>query len=361
MLSSVSITMADESGRIVSAYPSSFQGGVATTVIVTVQNTGDSDDMIIECASKPLGWTVLPSSREISMSPGSYYSAQFSVIAPVSGGSGIIVWKLYAEGNFFDELLDTYNQNVTATPGQDLFVEDIGLTPTQVYLGPTTFQRTVRVKNIGSASSGPCHLRIQTSGVLSEIKTVSIPSLSPGQSYTYEDQLQATFLFPSNYSVSIIAQIDCYDEVHELNENNNIREESFPIVISGIRVLEPNGGEELPVDSNSVVQWQTYGTIPTVNLEVSIDGGTTWEILESELTNTGQYEWTVTEYWASPTCLLRVLDASNTSIYDESDSTFQIFVCTLKYDLDGNCIVDFKDFALLISEWLKSGNPYNEI
>ena len=481
MFSLGSVTLAAESGRIISVSPSSFQGGVATTVTVTVQNTGDSDDMIIECDSKPSGWTVSPSSFNPYMPSGGYYNAHFTVTAPVSGGSGIIVWKLYADGIFFDVLLDTYNQNVTATSSlSDLIVEDISLMPTQVYPGNTTFERTVRVKNNGVSTSGPCHLRIQTSGfgVLSDTKTVPIPLLSPGQSYPYQDQLQANFPSIGNYALSIFAEADCYDEVvesnennntrqetfiinvgpeplpdltitdisvgksellpgellpisiitrnlgsvsapsctlmvriyvdgslisqtptphpplnpgvsynfsknitlptlspgshtiriyahidyynevEESNENNNIRDESFPIVIVGIQVLKPNGGEELPVDSNSIVQWQTYGTIPTVNLDVSIDGGATWEILESDLANTGQYEWIVTEYWISPTCLLRISDASNSSLNDESDGTFQIFVCTLRYDLDGNCFIDFKDMALLASEWLQSGNPY---
>jgi subtilase family serine protease len=362
----------------------------------------------------------------------------------------------------------------------DLFVEYISLTPTQVYPGTTTFQRTVRVRNIGQSQSEQCSLRIQEDGPFSGLDIISIPSLSPSEPYTYQDFIYGTFsnlgtysvpvwaivdfdnevvesnednntgqeifvinvvpeplpdlvisdcfpvvvellpgepldfgipvsnqgqvpagqntlrydvyvdnihyfasfdrtcpplnpgqcytfsetvilptLSPGNHTVRIYVQADYYDVVAESNENNNSAQITIPIVIKGLHLQSPNGSEELVVDSNSLVQWQTYGTIPTVNLDVSIDGGTTWEALESGLDNTNQYEWYVTEYWASPTCLLRVSDASNVSIFDESESTFQTFVCTLNYDLDGDCFVDLADIALLATEWLKSGNPYN--
>lgn len=156
----------------------------------------------------------------------------------------------------------------------------------------------------------------------------------------------------------MFAEVDCYHQLTESNESNNTRYESYQIAVVGFKVIRPNGGEEMPVDSNSVVEWQTYGSIPTVNLDVSLDNGATWNVLQSGLSNVGQYEWTVTENWVSPTCLIRVLDASNASISDVSDGAFQIFVCTLLYDLDGDCHVNLSDLALLATEWLKSGNPY---
>ena len=112
------------------------------------------------------------------------------------------------------------------------------------------------------------------------------------------------------------------------------------------------------MDSNFLVEWQTYGIISAVNLDVSIDAGANWESLESNIPNTGQYKWRVTEYWTSPNCFLRITNSSDASIYDECEGAFQIFVCTLKYDLDGNCFVDLADIALLATEWLQSGNPY---
>ena len=177
--------------------------------------------------------------------------------------------------------------------------------------------------------------------------------------YVISDNLSITSFLSGNHILRIYAIIDYYDDVTESNENNNTRDESFPITLHTIKMLSPNGGEELSVDGSFLVEWETSGSISTVNLDFSIDNGQTWESLATDITNTGQYNWVITDYWISQTCLMQISDTANASVYDESDNTFQVFVCTLNYDLDGNCFIDLNDLALLSSEWFQSGNPYN--
>jgi hypothetical protein len=113
-------SVAAESGEIVSVSPSSFISGEATTVTVWVHNTGDSDDMLIDCASKPSGWTVDPGSRNPYMNHDSYYDALFKVTAPTAptaGGSGTIKWEFRANDGLSNDPLHTWDQSVSFAIG----------------------------------------------------------------------------------------------------------------------------------------------------------------------------------------------------------------------------------------------------
>jgi len=145
--------LAAESGRFVSVSPSTFTGGQATTVTVRVQNTGDSDDMIIECDSKPSGWTVSPTYWNPYMASGSYYNALFTVTPPVLGGSGTIVWKFYDDDITSNDLLATYNQSVSATAARpDLSASIDALS--EPWRWGTAVSASLSVTNQGTAASG---------------------------------------------------------------------------------------------------------------------------------------------------------------------------------------------------------------
>ncbi len=133
------------------------------------------------------------------------------------------------------------------------------------------------------------------------------------------------------------------------------------LIIEGeIRLTSPNSNEVLQTDSTHTIEWtdfRTGGCSRSYNLEYSTDNGLNWTSVDS-VTDTCSYDWLLPEI-DSNDCLVRVLDAGDTGIYDTSDEPFTIYHCTLSYDLTGNCLVDFDDFALLVSEWLQCGNPFD--
>ena len=63
----------------------------------------------------------------------------------------------------------------------------------------------------------------------------------------------------------------------------------------------------------------------------------------------------------STQCLVRIADVHDAGISDVSDETFTIFECRkqLAADLNGDCYVDFLDFAIFVSDWLNCGNPFD--
>ena len=90
-----------------------------------------------------------------------------------------------------------------------------------------------------------------------------------------------------------------------------------------LAVASPNGGEVWPVGSSQEIAWTASG-VANVKIELSRDGGATWEdIVASTAAAAGTYPWTVTGP-ASANCVVRVSDATDGSPSDDSDAAFTI-------------------------------------
>jgi hypothetical protein len=97
----------------------------------------------------------------------------------------------------------------------------------------------------------------------------------------------------------------------------------FAIIDLALRVTAPNGGETWVTGSVQNIQWQTTGTIPTVNIDYSTDAGTTWNSVAAGYSNSGSYAWTVPAE-TSNTCRIRVKSGPSITYSDQSDANFTI-------------------------------------
>jgi hypothetical protein len=100
----------------------------------------------------------------------------------------------------------------------------------------------------------------------------------------------------------------------------------FSIVPSpGFRVISPNGGERLTVDTLYDITW-SFSQVEeeSVIIEYSIDNGATWSMIGSASADSGSYSWTVPDD-PSENCLVRIRagDADDAPT-DVSDSVFSI-------------------------------------
>ncbi|NPV12108.1 MAG: T9SS type A sorting domain-containing protein [Ignavibacteria bacterium] len=111
-----------------------------------------------------------------------------------------------------------------------------------------------------------------------------------------------------------------------------------------VHVVQPNGGENWPVGSTQNIIWDAQ-LISNVKLEYTTDNGATWiniatvpaaKVKKVKLDgyspkdpngviegNLGVYAWTIPNT-PSTQCKVRVSDASNPAVYDESDNVFTI-------------------------------------
>lgn len=90
-----------------------------------------------------------------------------------------------------------------------------------------------------------------------------------------------------------------------------------------VRVLTPEGGENLAAGNTVSISWQIQGEMDRVNIELSIDGGATWMQLSQQRAADGAWVWEVPSV-NSDDCLIRVSSTQDAEIFDTSDSVFRI-------------------------------------
>ncbi len=102
------------------------------------------------------------------------------------------------------------------------------------------------------------------------------------------------------------------DDVHSLPQNT-----------SRISVLAPNGNESYAIGSVQLIQWVSVNSSSTVKIELSRDGGNTFELLFDNEPSTGAVNWTVTgpETFQA---IIRVTSDDDPNLLDASDYPFTI-------------------------------------
>ncbi len=92
-----------------------------------------------------------------------------------------------------------------------------------------------------------------------------------------------------------------------------------------ITVTSPNGGEVLPGCTQYTVTWTTSGSVSNFfNVDFSINGGVTWSAVATNFQALGRtFSWTVPNV-NTTNALVRVMDAQNTVVRDQSNSPFSI-------------------------------------
>ncbi len=102
------------------------------------------------------------------------------------------------------------------------------------------------------------------------------------------------------------------DEVSSLDANEKY-----------ITILTPNGNDVLDIGSLISVTWNSFGFSGGIKIELSRDGGSTFELIADNQPNVGFYNWTVT----GPTtfeALVKVSSIDDTTVFDISDNYFSI-------------------------------------
>lgn len=95
-------------------------------------------------------------------------------------------------------------------------------------------------------------------------------------------------------------------------------------VVSSISLASPNGGEIWGTNSQHVIKWTSSGNIPKIDLYYSTDGFISdVNSIASSIDNAGSFLWTLPDHPIADV-VVRVSDASNPNLFDDSDQTFDI-------------------------------------
>jgi len=94
-----------------------------------------------------------------------------------------------------------------------------------------------------------------------------------------------------------------------------------------ITITSPNGGENWRAYRNRDITWASSGTSGTVNIEYSINNGSSWSEVIDSIPDTGAYSWTIPNT-PSDSCLVRITDTDG-SPSDTSDGVFTILPASI--------------------------------
>jgi Leucine-rich repeat (LRR) protein len=103
------------------------------------------------------------------------------------------------------------------------------------------------------------------------------------------------------------------------------------LLIEAITVSSPNGGEQWVEGTPQTLTWNTVGTIPTVCIQFSANGGADWSYVVQETANTGSYPWTV-PHNPQLQCLIKISDSIDGLPSDTSDAVFSIVSDAVRKD-----------------------------
>lgn len=124
---------------------------------------------------------------------------------------------------------------------------------------------------------------------------------------------------------SHIFGVRAVDAVGHKGEANTLE---FTIDATGpeVTVLSPNGGELWAGGTSHYINWSTVDESKgTVDIDYSTNGGTSWNILVSAITDTGSYLWNVPEIDTSQARIrVTATDSAGNSDVDTSDGDFTI-------------------------------------
>ena len=109
---------------------------------------------------------------------------------------------------------------------------------------------------------------------------------------------------------------------------------SYKSNIKGIvNIVYPNGGERIPKSARINLKW-TSSEIDYLKLFYSLDGGTNWQLADSNIVgNLGSYSWKLPNI-TSNSVLTKLVYASDSSVSDFSNGTFTLVDKELSLQLD---------------------------
>lgn len=123
-------------------------------------------------------------------------------------------------------------------------------------------------------------------------------------------------LFNNYYAV--VGDIDDIRIYNRVLDGFEIRKLLFEGTASTILLHSPNSGERFLAGAVQKIRWTTLSPIP-VSIDYSIDGGTSWRRIASDVgAGIGEYDWIVPNT-LSTQCKMKITNASNTSEFVVSE------------------------------------------
>jgi hypothetical protein len=128
------------------------------------------------------------------------------------------------------------------------------------------------------------------------------------------------------WTVPNTASTTCRVRITNTSDPNclDVSDHDFSITSPTVSLVRPDGGETYYEGKVAPIHWTTSGTISSVKLEYSTNGGSAWAEIVSSTTNDGRYGWSIPDGVSGTTCKVRITDTADLNSYDVSAANFTI-------------------------------------
>ena len=90
-----------------------------------------------------------------------------------------------------------------------------------------------------------------------------------------------------------------------------------------VNVIAPNGGEQWMMGDTVEIKWNSL-RVDSIKIQLSLNDGIDWITITESTPSDGNYEWMVQAPDTSQECIIKINYEEDSSIFDESDTTFYI-------------------------------------
>ena len=130
---------------------------------------------------------------------------------------------------------------------------------------------------------------------------------------------QATWICTSPLSSRCLIRITSLADPTMSDTSDN----TFKILTRSLTITQPNGGEIWETGTTQTISWTRLNCTGNVKIELTRDGGSTFETIVASTSATSSYQWTVTSP-VSTSCKVKITSLSYPTVYDSSNAVFTI-------------------------------------
>jgi hypothetical protein len=98
---------------------------------------------------------------------------------------------------------------------------------------------------------------------------------------------------------------------------------SLPQADKSITILTPNGNDVWAIGSPQTIKWISDGITGGVRIQISRDGGSTFELIQDNVPNVGFFNWTV-QGPVTFQALVKITSNDDPNVFDMSDAAFTV-------------------------------------
>jgi hypothetical protein len=313
------VRVGDSDGDPADASNAVFSIASPSFITITSPNGGET---LEAGSSHPITWTGTGTPEEVKIEYSTDNGTSWTTIVTAAPNNGAN---------------NSYNWTIPGTPSGDCLVRISGIDADEGEsdISDTSFSiEPAPVITITSPNGGES----LTAGSIHEITWTCTGSIAEVKiDYSIDDGTSWAYIVPAaanngdsgsyNWIVPGTPSANCLVRIIGGSSDgapSDVSDAVFSIISPSetVTVTSPNGGESLSVGSTHVITWTCSGSVDSVNIEYSINNGTSWTGIISAAFNNGSFEWTVPDT-PSGNCLVRISDTGGGSA-DVSDAAFSI-------------------------------------